>query len=416
MSLPPTRTAAAALAALPAGSHLVTAPGMGAPTTLLAALGDVSDGKRWRLDSGLLLGDYPFLPAVIGGGLEYRTWHVMPPVRDLVAKGLVEYVPSRASRLASMLRRWQPDAALVRVSPPDSGGYCSLGASVSYGKAALDVARYRIAEVDPAVPRTCGDSLVHVSAFDSLVESTTPVPEYRASRPSAVSTAIAGRVLELLPHSPTLQIGIGGVPEALVRLLKDTDLGELRFVGMATDDMVDLFEAGRLRATDVVPAPAVLSPDLMGGTRLLKFSDGNPAIGMYPSAVSHDPVALSRIPRFVSINTAIEIDLLGNVNSEVINGRQISGTGGSLDYVEAATRSAGGLRIVAVPSTSSDGSISRIAGSLSSVTIPRTMVDVIVTEYGSASLEGLSATERAEALVNIAHPDHRAALRAEMTA
>ena len=412
MSLPPTRTAAASLAALPAGSRLVCSPGMGAPTTVLAALGEASAGKHWRLDSGLLLDGYPFLPAVIHGALAYRTWHVMPPVRDLVASGLVEYVPARASQLGSMLRRWRADAAIVRVSPPDAAGYCSLGASVSYGQAALDAASHRIAEVDPAVPRTCGDSLVHVSVFDSLVESTTPVPEYQASRPSAVSTAIARSVLELLPHSPTLQIGIGGVPEALVRLLKDTDLGQLRFAGMATDDMVDLFEAGRLRATDVVPSPAVLSPDMMGGTRLLKFSDGNPAIGMYPSTVSHDPVALSQIPRFVSINTAIEIDLLGNVNSEVINGRQISGTGGSLDYVETATRSAGGLRIVAVPSTSSDGSISRIVPSLSSVTIPRTMVDVIVTEYGSARLEGLSATERAEALVNIAHPSHRAALSA----
>jgi acyl-CoA hydrolase len=385
---------------------------MGAPTTVLAALGEASAGKHWRLDSGLLLDGYPFLPAVIHGALTYRTWHVMPPVRDLVASGLVEYVPARASQLGSMLRRWRADAAIVRVSPPDAAGYCSLGASVSYGQAALDAASHRIAEVDPAVPRTCGDSLVHVSTFDSLVESTTPVPEYQASRASAVSTVIARSVLELLPHSPTLQIGIGGVPEELVRLLKDTDLGQLRFAGMATDDMVDLFEAGRLRATDVVPSPAVLSPDMMGGTRLLKFSDGNPAIGMYPSTVSHDPVALSQIPRFVSINTAIEIDLLGNVNSEVINGRQISGTGGSLDYVETATRSAGGLRIVAVPSTSSDGSISRIVPSLSSVTIPRTMVDVIVTEFGSARLEGLSATERAEALVNIAHPSHRAALSA----
>src|SRR5277367_5755606 len=150
MSLPPTRTAAASLAALPAGSHLVSSPGMGAPSTVLAALGEVSAGRRWRLDSGLLLDGYPFLPAVIHGALTYRTWHVMPPVRDLVASGQVEYVPARASQLASMLRRWRPDAAIVRVSPPDAAGYCSLGASVSYGQAALDVARHRIAEVDPA--------------------------------------------------------------------------------------------------------------------------------------------------------------------------------------------------------------------------------------------------------------------------
>jgi 4-hydroxybutyrate CoA-transferase len=384
---------------------------MGAPTTVLSKIADRASGRRWSLSSGLLLGDYPFLSAVVDGQLTYRTWHVMPPVRDLVAEGVVGYVPVRASHLADLLEKWAVGAALVRVSPPDNRGYCSLGPSVSYGMAALRTAVTLIGEVDPSVPRTCGDSRVHVSVFDSLVETETAIPTYTSAKPNAVSTRIAQRVLELLPKQPTLQIGIGAIPETLVRSLREADLGGIRFVGMATDEMVDLFQAGVLRDGDVVPTPAVLSPDMMGTEKLLEFSNDNAAIGMYPSAVSHDCAQLGLIDRFVSINTAVEVDLFGNVNSEVVAGRQISGPGGGLDYIDTATRSVGGLRIIALPSASSDGTVSRIVPRLSHVTIPRSMVDVIVTEHGVARLDGLTTRERVEALIEIAHPDQQQTLR-----
>lgn len=406
----PTRSASAALARIPEGAHIVSAPGMGAPTTVLQAIGAAAEGRGWTLSSGLFLDDYPFLEAVVDGRLAYRTWHVMAPVRDLVAQGVVDYVPARASRIAGMLARSGVGAALVRVSPPNVAGYCSLGPSASYGLPAVRQAGLVIAEIDPAVPRTCGDTLVHVSRFDSVVESLTPMPTYTSAASSEIARTIAAQVLALLPADLTLQIGVGAIPETLVRLLAGADLGTLRFVGMATDEMVDLFEAGVLRAADVVPSPAVLSPDMMGTSRLLSFADDNPAIGMYPSGVSHDAATLGSIERFVSVNTAIEIDLHGNVNSEVIGGRQIAGPGGSLDYIDTATRSPGGLRIIAVPSASSDGSISRIVPALSAVTIPRSMVDVVVTEYGVARLDGRSTRERSEALAAIAHPRHRAAL------
>ncbi len=407
----PHRTPRAALARVPNGSHLVSAPGMGAPTTLLDALGEVAPGRDWTLSSGLLLSGYPFAAAVTAREMTYRTWHVMPPIRDLVAEGVIGYVPARASRLAALFERWRVGAALVRVSPPDARGHCSLGPSVSYGLAALRTAQTLVAEVDASVPRTRGGSCVHVSIFDSLVESVTPLPTYTSAKPDEISTAIARNVLRLLPGNPTLQIGIGAIPETLVRCLASADLGGVRFVGMATDEMVDLFAAGVLSTGDVVPTPAVLSPDMMGTQKLLRFSDDNPAIGMYPSSVSHDATRLGEIERFVSINTAVEVDLAGNVNSETVNGRQISGTGGSLDYVDTATRSPGGMRIIALPSASSGGKVSRIAASVRTVTIPRTMVDVIVTEYGVARLDGRTTRERGEALIAIAHPDHRDALR-----
>jgi len=405
------RSARKALDRIPAGAQIVSAPGMGAPTTLLEHMGEASVGHNWTLSSGLLLGSYPFLPAVDAGELHYKTWHVMPPVRDRVASGEVGYVASRASQIAALLERWRVGTALVRVSPPDTAGYCSLGPSVSYGRTSLDSAAIRIAEVDPCVPRTRGDSLVHMSIFDSMVDTEQALPGYAGAAPDATSSAIVAHVLSLLPERPTLQVGIGSIPEALVRSLREADLGPVRFVGMATDDMVDLFEAGVVDRKVVNGTPAILSPDMMCTAKLLEFSHENPAIGMYPSSVSHDAARLGEIERFVSINTAVEIDIFGNVNSEAIGGRQISGAGGSLDYVETATRSAGGFSVIAIPSTSRDGRLSKIVPAVQTVTIPRTMVDYVVTEFGAARLSDLTLQERAEALASIAHPDHRDALR-----
>lgn len=407
----PVRSISGALARIPHGAHVVAAPGMGAPTTLLAGLAAAAEGRGWTLSSGLFLDDYPLLAAVDAGVLRYRIWHVMPPVRDHVASGAVDFVPVRASRVAGLLEHWGVDVALVRVSAPDAAGYCSVGGSASSGLVAARIGRLVIAEIDPAVPRTCGDTLLHVSAFDSVVDTATPIPTYTSAKPNRISTEIAARILTLLPPDLRLQIGVGSIPETLVRSLAGADLGTVRFAGMATDDMVDLFAGGVLCNTDVVPTPAVLSPDMMGTPKLLEFANENPAIGMYPSSLAHDAVQLGQIERFVSVNTAIEVDLAGNVNNEVVGGRQISGLGGSVDYVDCAMRSRGGVRIIALASASSDAAVSRIVPTVASVSIPRAMVDIIVTEYGVARLDGLSTRERAEVLIEIAHPDHRAHLK-----
>lgn len=403
--------AAEALSTIPAGAHVVAGPGCGAPTSLLAALGKVAPGRDWTLSSGLLLGEYPFLDLVRDGVLAYRTWHVMAPVRGLVADGTVGFLPIRASRLADALAARGVDAALVRITPPDRYGFCSVGPSAGYSLAALGLARIRIGEVDPTLPWTHGRSTVPASLFDALVESTEPTPVYTSAVPDAISRRIADHILGLLPHEPTLQIGIGAVPEAVVSSLDEAGIGRVRFAGMATDEMVGLAEAGVLDTTG--PRPAIIAPELMGSRRLMAFADRNPTVALHPSGTSHDPVFLGGIDRFVSINTAVEVDLSGHVNSEVVKGRQISGIGGSLDFVDAATRSAGGLRVIAVASTAAGGSLSRIVpaiGASGTVTIPRSMVDVVVTEYGVARLEGRTTRERAEALIAVAHPAHRAVL------
>lgn len=410
MTLPPLRSASKALERVPSGARIVASPGMGEPTTLLEALPAMAPGRRWTICSGLMIGKYPFLPAVKSGDLAFETWHVTRPVQDLVAAGTARFIPARASEIPRLLASWRIGAAVVRVSPPAADGTCSLGPSTSYAAAAIRAAHIVIAEVDPAVPRTCGDSLVPVSVFDSLVDSRHPIPEYRSAADTAVGRQIAAHVTRLLPRNPTLQVGIGAIPEAIVRSLADADVGRVRFVGLAIDPMVDLFDAGVLCRELVVPNPAILSPEMHGSRKLLEFSDRNPAIGMYPSSISHDSAALGRIDRFVSINSALEVDLHGNVNSEVLNGRQFSGTGGSLDYADAAARSRRGLRIVALPSTSSAGSVSRIVGSVGAVTIPRTMIDAVVTEHGVARISGMTSQARAEALLQLADPRHRAAL------
>ncbi len=409
MSGLPWRSADAALARVPAGAHLVGMPGMGAPTTLLGALGAACVGRDWTLSTGIQL-DHPFLAAVDAGELAYRTWHVAGPVGERVADGRVGYVPARASAVARVLQEWGVDVALVRVSPPDARGFCSLGPSASYAKAAMAAATVVIAEIDPAVPRTCGDSLVPVAGFDSVVESTTAIPEYHSAPESELGRRIAEHVLAIVPRDPTMQIGFGAIPESLLRSIPAADLGRLRMIGMGTDAMVDLFDKGVLQLGDVLPAPAVHSAELMGTARLLAFANDNPAIAMASSALVHDPAHLGLIERFVSINTALEIDLAGNVNCEVLRGRQISGPGGGPDFVDGAARSPGGLRIVALPAASTDGSRSRIVPRVEAVTIPGVTVDAVVTEHGVARLAGLTARQRIDALLAIAHPDHRDAL------
>ena len=405
------RSAAAALERLPRGARIVAGPGCGTPETLLRALGEHAASMAGpTLYSGLQLGAYPFLDAVAAGTLRFATWHVMGPVRDLVATGAVDYLPIRASEVPRLLGHWDVDVAFVRVSPPDRNGYVSLGPSVSYPGPAVRQARLVVGEVDPTLPRTHGASHVHVSQFDSLVDTEDATCTYTSGTPSDLSRQIADHVLELLPDRPALQVGIGEIPEALVAALPDAGLGPVRFVGMATDAMVDLFDDGTVDPRAVVPDPALATVELMGSRRLLDAADDHPAIGVYPSDRFHAPRHLAEIPRLVSLNSAIEVDLTGQCNAETIGTRQVSGVGGSMDFVEGAFTSDGGLRILALPSTTRDGTRTRIVSRLAhgaATTVPRHTTDLVVTEHGVADLRGRSTRERAAALIAVAHPDHR---------
>jgi 4-hydroxybutyrate CoA-transferase len=417
MSTPPILHAEAAVRLVPPGAAMVAAPGCGTPETLLQAVGSTADllGSP-RLYSGLQLGDYPFLEAATSGHLSYRTWHPYGPARAALVPGRVDYVPARASGIPDLLDVWETSVALVRVSPPDRNGWCSLGPSASYVCHAIARASVVLAEVDPATPRTCGDSAVHVSRITALVDATTPPCYFPAAARDEVSDRVAAHVLELLPHSATLQLGIGAVPEALTAYLADSDLRDLRFVGMGNDAMVGLVDRGVLAAHDP-DRPAISAAELMGTRLLMDFADHNPAVLLRDSRHSHAPRVLAQIPRLVAVNSAIEVDLFGQVSSELVGSRQVSGIGGSIDFVEAGFGSPGGLSVVALTATSRDGRNSRIVRRLGSdlVSLSRHTPDVVVTEYGVAWLRGRTVHERAEALASIAHPDHRDALMSSST-
>lgn len=412
MQLPPTTAATAAVRTIRSGSTIVASPGCGTPETLLAALGEAAEDLAGvSLVSGLQLGSYPFLAASRAGHLPYRTWHPYGPARAALAPGMVDYVPARASAVPDLLDQWQASVALVRVSPPDRNGWCSLGPSASYVRRAVDRADLVLAEVDPAVPRTTGETAIHVSSIGHLVEADTPMCTFPAAPRDATSDRVAAHVLALLPEGCTLQLGIGAVPEALTAFLAESDLREVRFVGMANDAMVPLFAAG-ITPWYTGSRPSVLAAELMGTATLMEFAHDNPAVVLQASDRSHAPRALAQLPRLIAINSAIEVDLAGQVNAELVGRRQVSGIGGSADFVEAAFGSPGGLSVVALTATTPDGRHSRLVPHLGSdvVSLTRHTPDVVVTEYGAAWLRGRTVAERARALAEVAHPDHRTAL------
>lgn len=412
-----TVTAAKALAAIPAGAHVLASPGCGTPEMLLRELPvRGADAPGITLAAGLLNGEFPFVEGVRSGVIAYQTWHVAPQVRDLVRDGVVDYVPLRLSDSPAYVAGWT-DVLLVRVTPPNRHGYCNLGPSASYSRAAMSRASIVIGEVDETLPRTYGDSALHLSEIDFLVESDTETPLYESAPITDESRRIAQYIIDLLPREATVQVGIGSIPEAVAMALADADLGPLRVVGMGCEGHVKLFETGGLPRNRVMPDPAVQAVELMGTRALLDFADDNPAIAVIPSSRCHDPLWLATLPRLVSINSAIEIDLSGQVGSEMINGQVISAIGGSFDFFEGAHWSPGGLRIIAMQAATANGKFSKIVPQLAAgtaVTIPRHTVDVVVTEHGVARLAGRPLRERAEALVAIADPAFRDELAASL--
>jgi 4-hydroxybutyrate CoA-transferase len=398
-----------ALRRLPEHATLIASPGCSTPGTLLRALGEYAHHRPGlTLSAGLLLGDLPFLDAVRAGQMGFRTWHVPKAARQAASEGLVDYVPVRASEVPSMFRSGF-DCALVRVSAPDRRGYVSHGPSLSYTREAVDASRMVIAEVDPTLPRTCGDTEVHLSRFDAVIETEEPMREYAGSPAGEAARRVAANVAELLTGGPVLQLGIGAVPEALIDLLDSTTLAGTRFAGMVTERMAE-----RLTATaGDRRGPVMCAVELMGGARLMEIADRNPAIRMVGSVLGHDALRLSADDGLTSVNSALAVDLSGQVAAEAIGGRVIGGIGGSVDFFDAARMSSRGERIVALQAETPDGR-STIVPELppaTPVTIARHLVDIVVTEHGAARLAGGSLRERAEALAAVAAPRHRAALR-----
>ena len=333
-------------------------------------------------------------------------------LRSLAKSGVLGIIPCHVGQIGGYLaqKRIPCDIAFIQVSPADAAGYHSYGLINDYTGAAVKAARIVIAEINSRVPRTPCDALLHQSAISHFIETGRAPVTVASSRIEATDIAIANHAAGFIGDGAILQFGIGAVPDAIARLLSDRrNLG--LHSGMVGDALVDLTESGALtNATKSEDRGVSITGALIGTQRLYDFADANPAIKLCASSITHNEAILSALPNLISINSAIEVDLTGQVNAESIGGNYLGGTGGQVDYVRGASRSPGGRSIIALPATAPNGG-SRIVAALSGpVTTARSEVDIIVTEFGAAELKGQTLANRARRMIEIAHPDCRAAL------
>ena len=338
--------------------------------------------------------------------------------KDAIASGRGDYTPTHLSQMPYLIRSGLlgVDVYACQVSAPDAHGYVSLGTSVDYGQAAVESAATIIAQVNPNMPRTMGDSFVHVSDIDYFIEHPMPLMELPRPTISDVEQRIGRHIATLIDDGCTLQLGIGSLPDAVLLFLKDkNDLGI--HSEMISDGVMELMLAGVItgKRKTLHKNKAVIT-FLMGTRDFYSFVDYNPAFQIMPCDYVNDSAVIAMNDNMVAINSCVQIDLQGQVASESVGGVQISGTGGQVDFMRGAARSRNGKSIIAIASTARDGKVSKIVPYLdkgAAVTTARTDVDYVVTEHGIAALRGKTLRARARALIDIAHPDFRQELAEE---
>ncbi len=308
------------------------------------------------------------------------------------------------------------DVSLIQVSEPDEHGYCSYGLSNDYTKGATESAKLVIAEINPNMPRTLGDNFIHLDEIDYIVENDRPLIELKPPTITDIEKAIGENCAKLVEDGSTLQLGIGAIPDAVLLFLKDKkDLGI--HSEMFSDGVVDLFQSGVItNKHKTIHKGKMIVTFLMGTKKLYDFVNNNPMVELHPVDYVNNPCVIAQNHKMVSINSCIEVDLMGQVSSESIGIHQFSGTGGQVDYVRGASMAKDGKSIIAMPSTAQRGKSSRIVPFLkegSAVTTSRNDVHYVVTEYGIAELRGKTLKERGKALIKVAHPDFRDELEKE---
>ena len=358
----------------------------------------------------LLLGEDPFKD--VRQHIRHRALFVGPADRDAVNAGRADYVPCHLSEIPGLFRdgTFAVDVALLMVSPPDAHGFMSLGVEVLASLGAAHAANRVIVQVNPLMPRVLGNTWLHVSEVDAIVEAEEPLPELVAEPPSEIEQAIASHIVNLIPPRATLQLGIGGIPNAVVGLLEGReDLGV--HSEMISDGVMHGVRRGVLTGRFKTQYERKVVTTFILGTRALyDWVHDNPQIEAHPCDVTNDIFVAARNDRLVAINSAISVDIGGQVNSDSIGHRIYSGVGGQVDFIRAAWRSVGGIPIIAMPSTAAGGQVSRVVPFLAEgagVVTSRADVHWVVTEYGAARLHGRTLRERARALVEIAHPRFR---------
>jgi acyl-CoA hydrolase/GNAT superfamily N-acetyltransferase len=416
------KTANEAISKIRSGSRVFLGSGAAEPQYLLASLVE-QGGEKGKLNDVeivhfLTFGNARHAEEQFDRNFRHNSLFVGPSIREAVYEGLADYTPIFMSEIPALLRRGRMhlDVALVQVSPPDRFGFCSLGVSVEAHHAAIAVAEYVVAQVNPQMPRTLGDSFVHMDQFDAVVEHEEPLIEVTPPAADDTAKAIARHISRLVEDGSTIQVGIGAIPNAVLQHLMDKkDLGV--HTEMFTDGLIDLIEAGVVNNSRKTFHPGkVMASFCMGTRRLYDYVDGNPMFEFHPTDYNSSPVNIARNYKMVAINTALEVDITGQVCADSLGHRIYSGIGGQADFIRGAALAPDGKPIIALPSTAQNGTVSRIVAELSpgaGVVTTRGDVHYIATEYGVAYVHGKSLRERALSLIAIAHPSFREELMAK---
>jgi 4-hydroxybutyrate CoA-transferase len=402
-----------AVSVVRSGDRVYIHSGCAEPELLVRALISRKDELRnVEVIHLLTLGNADYVMPEMEGHFRHNAFFIGSNVREAVNSGRADFTPIFLSEISSLFTSGQLpiDVCLIQVSPPDAHGYCSFGVAVECTQTAAQVARTVIAEVNPRMPRVLGDSFIHLSKIDFVVESDSPLLELPPSPITPVQREIGKRIAELIQDGATLQMGIGGIPDSVLSFLgTHRDLGI--HTEMFSDRIIPLVESGVITGErKTLHRGKIVASFVLGSSRLFKFIDNNPVIEFHSSEFVNDPFVISQNANMVAINSALQVDLTGQVCSDSMGNYFYSGIGGQLDFIRGAARSKGGKPIIALPSTAREGTVSRIVPNLypgAGVVTSRGDVHYVVTEHGVAYLHGKSIRERAEALIQVAHPEFR---------
>ncbi len=403
---------------IPNNSRIILGHAAGEPLLLVDALvAGYQQLKGTELVQMVPLGPSRFCEAGFEEHIRLNSIFVGAPTRAAVHAGRADFTPVFFSQVPRLIQQkvLPLDVALICVSPPDLDGWMSFGVSVDYTQAASKHAKLVIAEVNERMPRTYG-ARIHISEIDHVIRSERQLPELRAPLAGDVERLIGHQIADVIHDGDCLQLGIGSIPDAVLACLgQKKDLGI--HTEMFSDGVIDLVQAGVItNAKKTIDRDKLVATFLMGTQRLYDFVHENPQVWMQPADYTNNVLVTSDIEHLISINSALQVDLQGQVCADMIGPMQYSGVGGQVDFVRSAAASKGGRSIIALPSTAKNGTISRIVAQLDSgacVTTSRYDVDTIVTEYGVAELRGKTLKQRRAALIGLAHPKFREALSAD---
>ncbi|MCE9596741.1 MAG: 4-hydroxybutyrate CoA-transferase [Spirochaetia bacterium] len=401
-----------AIEAITSGQRVFVHGGAATPQALIKALvSRAPELKNVEIVQIHTEGPAPYAQPELSASFRPNVFFIGANMREAVQTGRADYIPVFLSEVPRLFRRGilPLDVAMVHVSPPDQHGFMSLGVSVDIARAAVDCARVVIAQVNPNMPRTHGDSMVHKDHVDMIVECNDAIPETAIPPFTSVEDSIGRHVASLVEDGACLQMGIGAIPNAVL-----SKLGSHKHLGvhseMFSDGLVDLVESGVVTGEMKTKHPGkIVSGFVMGTKRVFDFVNDNPLVEMLDIAYINDAAVIRRNARVTAINSAIEVDLTGQICADSIGHRLFSGVGGQMDFMHGASLSEGGKPIIALPSTTSKG-VSRIVNTLrpgAGVVTTRAHVHYVVTEHGIADLYGKNLRQRARALIEIAHPEHR---------